>query len=523
MVLRFLGSKYVWLVFAVVCLALYTWRPNPEPDTTHYLDIARTLATQGQAATYHLQVTSQRIPDPDLLWPPGYPVLLSLCLRLGCTSVQATSLVSLLSHTAVVVLLLVLLRRPEWALLGLIVWLQLIWGCGVARMAMSEAPCFPLAVGALIACGFAPGGSRSRLLGMSALAGVLGGSAALTRWVGISVVPAFLLGGVLLAVLYRRDRGLRTQALVAGGGAALVSALIVLLWLARNHLLNGSLLGPVRPPSELTLAPVLRELLSNLSAGAFLPMALPLLLGLALAPSNRDLVPPGEEQSRRRVHLESSVILLSVWAFVYLALVLWQQTTTKMDPLGPRFLFAGYGAVLLVALLTLEAKCQVAPRHVRRLQLAACLLAPVLLLPGVGRALAYRPDPPNPTFEWVARHTPPDALLIGHKIWDFRPATGRTVLESGEFYEGAPALEGPPVAAFLRKHGDAFPNAYLIVREPDYAAARESFAAAGITLRIVHEDYTAISTQPPTPVEILQLTHWPGRAQPPEAVSKLPQ
>lgn len=481
---RISATRCVGPVLALVCVALYSWPQMYSPDSKHYLDIARTIATEGQVATYHLQVTAQRVPDTEIPWPPGYPYLLSLWMRLGCDDAKAAWAVSVLSYGAVALLLLCVLRRPEWLLLGTVMWLWLIWNCEVVTYAWSEGPFFALLLGAAIAWGVSLGAGWPRALGMAFLAGVLGGAAVLTRYVGVCIVPSFFLAGVVVAASPGRDRGERAKAVVVGAVAGLVAAVAMLLWMWRNQELNGSPLGPARIPSDLAMRGVLWPL-ALLLASTGTAVGLPVAVSHALARPSQSDASADSGESTRTAFLSATALLMGMWVVVYVVFLVWQETTICIDTLSDRLMFPAYAGGLMGGLLLLESRCALSPSQARRLGMAAGVVALVLLLPGA-RMFKNPHTVRNRIHDWVAQNTAEDALLIGHHAWNVRHATGRTVLESGSWWEGKRALDGSAVSTFLGRHGRRFSEIYLLVSDVDWPAARDSYGAAGLKLTPIY-------------------------------------
>jgi hypothetical protein len=516
---RIADSRCAVLLFAIFCIALYSWRPSLSLDSVHYLDIARTMATEGQAATYHLLPTSQRIPDTSLFWPPGYPWALSLLMRLGLSNDMAAFGMSTISYAALVVLLVCVLRRQKWMLLGVILWLWLIYDLGVIKFAWSEGPFMSLVAGAVVVWGLALRASWPRALALASLAGALAGTAALTRYLGLALVPAFVVSGVLVRTLARADRSHSRNAVLWGLWAATVAVAVFGLWVWRNYAVNGTLLGPERAPGQYTYVHSLARLVWYLSRHG-LAMLLPLLIALTGADPNEVPANGANGLDVRRLSLSSSSVLACVWSIIYTVLLVWQEAQVQIDAVNGRLLFPAFAGILLAGLLYGEATRHLRTAQLRQLRFVALAVAPLLLVPGlrelsdVGSTTKNARGSPVPMsmfatdtiIDWVCRNTPRDSLLIGERLDLLRYKTGRVELSSRNYYlQQNRTLNSRMVLIFLHRHGGRFRNVYIVVANGDLPHVRVSFAEAGILLEPLYSERHNCDDG----VSILQIKSWP--------------
>ncbi|MBD3292632.1 MAG: hypothetical protein GF393_06880, partial [Armatimonadia bacterium] len=196
-------SSHQWLVViafaAVVALGCRDMHFNA--DTLHYVDVARTWLEDHTLATWHLNLSSERVPATEILWPPMYSILLAGPLALGLSAEAATWLVAVVSHLVLLWLLVALSRRVEWGILLGLLLVHMAFRQGVSFRAFSETPFMTFSFGALVAMAFALQANPSRSPGfrdlwLGLLAGFLAAAAALTRHIGLVLLPALGLVGL---------------------------------------------------------------------------------------------------------------------------------------------------------------------------------------------------------------------------------------------------------------------------------------------------------------------------------------
>ncbi len=465
------------------------------PDSIHYADVARTLLGQHTAATWHLTLNSQRVPDPQLYWPPGYPLLLAGAMAAGASLPIAAWIVAVLGWTATLVLLVCWLPRAEWGLLGVVSFVYLIFVCGVAFRAWSEPPYCALMLGALICLAMALSRPRARhTFGPGFAAGLLVGGAIMFRYPGIALVPALVLTALVAPISGPRHLRVRIVGLLAPLAGA---ALIVGPWVARNLALTGAAFGPERPVSTRALPDIFAALGRSVYAdfGAILLALLFAAVGYHVARRGDDTQGPPPD----RPFLRTLAIVALLSAVCQLALTLFTHALYQVDePPGARYFFPAY-LCLLMAGLALIAPAR-APNLRRRWPAVALLTLLLVLGPLLAERAATDVTPRRTALEaWVEANTAPNALIIGHRAWPVRFYTLRPVLESGQVADTS-IYDGPEVARFLRRFGERFDGVFLLlpdtIPESKRAVILQSYRLAGLTTEETTDVPTRAHDQP---------------------------
>jgi hypothetical protein len=479
-------------------------------DTLHYVDVARTWLSEHTLATWHLNLASERVPATDILWPPMYSILLAGPLALGLSPEAATWLVAVASYVVVLWLLAAVSRRLPWGVLLALVFVQMMFAHGLAFRAFSETPFMAFSFASLAALaltlqGPTRNGWRSRTIWPALLAGGLAAAAALTRHIGLVLLPALglvCLFGPLGAAAHRvKTRATAVVGLAVGAGLPLG------LWFARHWMLGGSYFGPERPPSAWSV----QELLRRAGQGIYIDATMPLLV-IAAATLGYHLLQRDERASWRSfaVALAAGAVLFAIFHEVG---TLASHGMYRLDnpPEGRQF-FPGYAALLVAgaALISLARPPEQALR--RRWALIAVVSLPILIGPLFAGAAALDLSPSRTAVdEWVEQNTSPDDLIIGWRAWTVRYFTGRPVLQGGMVTEPS-VYSGGSVAEFLERFGSEFTGAYLLVPEGrrDARRAARTYSEAGLKLEQVAQvdirdvrHYRGVST-----FRIYRVTGW---------------
>jgi len=238
-----------------VTLAATRNGPGIAPDSVVYITTGRSIFLGHGAA--------------DLVaWPPGYPLLIAGAMLFGFDAETAARLVSALCLALSVYPVFALGRILGGRLAGYLSSLALLilWPIALASVyAWSEPPyvLFSLcAVLCLTSLGARPPpGTRRWLLGAAA---ILAGMAALTRYIGISVVAAGF-----LVILLDRSLELRRRA-VEAVGFVFVAAPPAGMWVLRNLSATGTLAGERLESSRGIVenaTAVIRQLVRDLTSG----------------------------------------------------------------------------------------------------------------------------------------------------------------------------------------------------------------------------------------------------------------
>ncbi len=452
--------RWVWWL-AMGCallLAVACHRMQFSPDSIHYADVARTLLHEHTAATYHLTLNSERVPDPRLYWPPGYPLMLATVMATGASVQTAAWVIAVLSFTATLVLLVFWLRRAEWGLLGAVAFIYLIFVCGIAFRAWSEGPYAAFMVGALVCMAAAIASAdtwRATWLGL--IAGGLAGGAAMCRYPGIIIIPALALAAMVAPLKRENAWSVRWSALVPMLGAA---ALIVVPWLARNISLAGVAFGPPRPPGHRPLSMLIGLLGQStyLDFGAILLALLFAVMGFRRARRDR------RDDATRPAFLSTLAIAALLCAAAHLATVMLTHILWQVDePPNTRYFFPAYLCALLAGLAMIAGMAPPARVLRQRWPLVLALALPLVLAPVVAGLVAHDVTPDRTALEdWIETNTGPDDLIVGQRAWPVRFYTGRPVLQGGQTADPS-VYDGVLVARFLRRFGERFTGAWLLI------------------------------------------------------------
>ncbi|MCC7264874.1 MAG: glycosyltransferase family 39 protein [Candidatus Latescibacteria bacterium] len=325
-----------------VLLATLRYGAGLSPDAVGYIGVARQLLAGNGVSGYEGQ--------PFVIQPPLYPVLLALAGWLaGADPLHLAPLLNALLCGVAVFLTAQLCARhrqlyPSLASFGPALSL-LSWPFfAVGVMAWSEPLFITLGLAALLSLGRYLDEER---LGWLVAAGVAVALACLTRYIGL----AFLLaGGVLVCWRSARPLAQRLAHLVCFGA---IAGLPLVGWLARNHQLTGTWLGP-RQASAHTLAENLGLTCAGL-AGLWVPevLGIPRLLRLGLAGAVAlALLAAALWLARRWRTTGAGLALVAGWGGAYVLFLIFTSTTTAYDDINLRLLSPFYpcGAVLVLAL-----------------------------------------------------------------------------------------------------------------------------------------------------------------------------
>ena len=309
------------VIVVVTALVLVSWVgprvPGFTTDSEAYLDVARSLLA-GQGLVQHVaDFWRPRVPDPLGLWPPLYPLVTAGLARLGAPLEVAARLVSALSFPVFALLFLSLatelLGAAVPALAITIVTVSTLAIAFAAGMAWSEMLYLALSTGALLGLVrvAAPvrGWREATPLRLAVLAGACAGLAALTRYIGVILIPV----GLVWLLLTRGP----TRTLVTW---LVCAALPPLAWSVHNVVRFGNALGPGLPLSHASVLGVAAQLLPALRWG-FVPW-------------------PIEASGPASAVFVAGLVALGAFAWAIG---------------GPRALVAGYVAAYLVTLVTLRA------------------------------------------------------------------------------------------------------------------------------------------------------------------------
>ncbi|MFW5869166.1 MAG: hypothetical protein ACOCX2_15175, partial [Armatimonadota bacterium] len=405
----------------------------------------------------------------------------------------AAAIVAVLSLVPTLAILVAVARRIEWALLLALLLIHMTFRNGIAFRAFSETPFIAFSFAALVVMALAlqskGAGSwpwRALLLGLAA--GALAACAALTRHVGLVLIPALGLMGLFGPAVHQA--GLLKPRIASLAGLAVGAGLPLGLWLARYWIAGVSYFGPERPPSRRTIV----EVFGLAAQGIYIDAALPLLAIIAALLGYHFL--KRHEQPGPRSFALAIVLGATCFALFHEAGTAASHAMYRLDnpPEGRQF-FPGYAALLLIAaaLFSLARPPESGPRWRWPIIVVAAL--PIVGGPLLAASVAHDLTPVYSHVDrWIAANTSPDDLVIGWRAWTVRHHTGRPVLQSGMVTEPS-VYDGAAVARFLERFGSHFPEAWLLVPvgRRDAERAPASYREAGLDLEQVAElDVTGV-------------------------------
>jgi len=417
-------ADLIWcaaLSFVALAVTLAATRNGPgiDPDSTVYITTGRSIFL-GHGAS-------------DLVeWPPGYPLLIAGTMLFGPGAVTASRLVSALCLALCVYPMFKLGHLLGGRLAGYLssLSLLLLWPIAlVSAYAWSEMPYMLFSLGAVLCLTFlgtsASPTTRRWFLGGAA---VLAGMAALTRYIGISVVAT----GFLVILLDRRLELKRR--VVEAVGFALVAIPPVGVWVLRNLSATGTLAGErsesTRGIVENTMAVVrqlVRDLTSGDAVGALWPPGAILVAGLGgiLILAMILIATKGDDSRPLLRPFLSRASVVVAYAVLYLVALIGIASLWDFLPIYVRFTVPAYPflAVLLVSFgCRVAAGMRAGPYRsafagsfAAVLLLLAALQVPstTLIHHGAQRGLSYNSPfwRDAPSLAWVESTLPADATV----------------------------------------------------------------------------------------------------------------
>jgi len=438
------------------------------PDSTVYVDAANHIAAgEGFTTTILFTDSEPIVPTPLTTWPPLYPATIAGVHKLGISTAVAARIVPLVAFSLSVVLLWLIAsmlfgRTVAWiSALLLIIFPEMT---RVAATAWSES----LFVFLLLAAVWATTRSLSQTsLGRRNLLLILGGlamgGAALTRYVGIVLIPV---GGVLLIVSLWTNRP-RTDWLLGPVFWCLAAGIPIGAWLLRNLLVAGNFAGE-RKLSEVGPLFLAKTVLYGLADDAFaLVGKLTILPDLLRLGSGFEVMEAKAVRiailaivllallmalRRNRIRIALADAFPTLWGSrgmrfavgmgvgYLVALVALRSVVGTADLLGSRILMPSYPLLLVgvVAFIVVVAS-KLNPRLPRYLAGGVAALSAIaiigVMLPeslSAGGPTLGRPDPPT-SVSMLADITGPDSFLVGYGVKDYNFYLGRPVLSMSTY------------------------------------------------------------------------------------------
>lgn len=466
----------VVVVVAVVALAGFntlTRLRHFSPDSYFYLQMAENAASgRGLSHTTHDIATVEHLdsvdePLPTTIWTPLYPILIAALHKFGLDLTDAALLVSWAGFAATILVMFFLVRRTHGEPLAFLSAAYLTLNGSLAYVtgyAWSETTgiAFTALTFYLVAL-LRDGTTRPRTVAV--LAGAAAGLAFATKY---ALLP--IMGLAALALLEKSDLKRTARTLFFYGLGFLVIAAPVF---ARNWLVDGSPLGPGRPPSDrglvhnlfdlggaFTLAVVPPHFISPaIQATVCWALILVLLVSLAFGRARRRMG-AALRTCLMPAFWQGNCRLLTLWGAGYLLFLAVYRTFVWVDPLGPRLASPGVVAIVVPALafatcaLRLRTRGAIAAAWVM-LVLSAAAGARLALAPPVDDLERYlRQSERN---RWLAEHTRAGDLIIGDHLEAFpRFVPGRTIVNFLEWPGMDPPLDYDRLMRVVARHGASY-------------------------------------------------------------------
>jgi uncharacterized membrane protein (UPF0136 family) len=502
----------IWLAITAVVMAIPTIYFGFSPDSGHLIDIAENLSQGRGLTTYYLSADSGAVPSGDLLWPPLYPVVLAIFLKLGMGAGLACRLINILSFMAVTAFIFVVGEAYKPKLLSglaLGLWLLTAVNLLIANYAWSE-PLFLALAALLFAFVFRMVKSgRFGFLNFLVL-GIIAALATLCRFIGITLLVPIVYLGLRISAGSRFNIG---RALAKIAAASTGFALLLLPYmLYRASRTEGTVLPP-HPEASLSVVHNLVQLINAVVTDfAFVFVIVGILFFLLNGFKRGGLV------SSLRGTFDTFTITISIWIVSYIGLMLIITSIIGIDEMNTRFVSPVYPfAVLILAYFMVNLLGE--GLSVERITGRGLIILSVALVIGSLHLAKdeYKKlkedssrrseDGYTHLMNWIESSTSPDDLFIGDWIWEVRFRTGRVVLES--VHPPKPELTPSNVAAFLKRHGSRFATIYYVYEATPEQNAIDNvvreFGREGMKLkRVADFDYCR------RPLTVFELTAGPG-------------
>jgi hypothetical protein len=334
------GALLIWL-----CTARYgagLW-----PDAVKYIAAARSIL-HGEGLLIHYA-----IPGPFIAWAPLYPMLLAVISEtfhadpFHISNIINAGIFGLIIFTACMIARKQLSFSPAFVCLTAIfvVFSESLFN--ISLYASSEPLFIFLSLIAILSAdSYRKKNDLPSLLFFSAAIGL----ATLTRYIGVSIIPL----GILLIVL--SNKGMLKSKIYHLVIYGILSIVPICLWLLRNYIVSGTLMG-VRAPSQHTL-------LQNIyySFVAIIGCQFPhnIIISLMIIAYISIIVVVFGLKNYKRFHLEnfysflSQSWVLSVYVASYTLFLLISSTTTAYDTINDRLLSPIYVPSILLILFSVE-------------------------------------------------------------------------------------------------------------------------------------------------------------------------
>ena len=250
------------LAFALVLVITDPPGPGLDPDALSYLGSAESLAAHGEYRIPRAKWTSADSTEPLARFPPAYPTVLAIPLRLGMAPAQGARLIEAIAACITVTTLMLLVSAAASPSAGVLLALALF-----AMTSMHEVHVSVLSEPLFLACMAVALAAMVLAPDRPLRAGIPAAVGAMTRYAGASLVGAVALWALLQPGRWHQRMGRATL--------ALVPALVLQgIWVLRTRAVAGqgeirkfALYGNLRPMLEQGGRTLAAWLIPDASAG----------------------------------------------------------------------------------------------------------------------------------------------------------------------------------------------------------------------------------------------------------------
>lgn len=416
---------------AAVTLLATARGPGLTPDSINYFSAGLSLASGHGLVTFNGTTLVQ--------FPPGLPALLALAAQLGVGPDMASRVINAAAYAATVVIASMLLRqhvRSIKLVCGAVVLVALnVTLLGVAQMAWSEI------LFVLVTLAFVLVLERlcraARPAAWIAAAAVLVWTAFMLRYAGVALLPA----GAIAVLIGRQRRGWR-DAFGYAVAFGMVSLVAPLAWMARNYIVDGTLLGP-RTPSPDSLLTTLQRFVAILGrwivpspapvvvqavcGAAFVVAVAAAFVWIVADPGRRRVFVQGDAISADDTRDLRPLLPLACLVVFYSGYLIAAQLNVAFDPINSRLMSPLFVPLVVLVAVGLDRGRAVIPAAARRTTTTVVSVALVVLViaqAGLAVRLAWisgRDGVGYATAEWqnselaaLAREVPPTAHLYSN-------------------------------------------------------------------------------------------------------------
>lgn len=460
------GNPVFWLALTLIGLIIPLSHFSRTPDSIHYYDIANNVSIGKGLTTYHLTADVHEIPSPEIMWPPVYPLILAVFLKLGISAGLATIIVHVIAFLIITYALWrigLLLHSRLLGALNVGLWLIVALQTDLPTHPLSE-PVF-IAISLLLLLIIIDTIKYKKYsFGYFFIAGLLAGLAFLTRFAGAALIIPVLAVPFFLLI----TRSLKIPDFLKIISGLLIGLIITIVPYLIYNLQSTEQLMPLnRAITEKGL--FFNAVRIIITAGKDMLIAFAIIAFGFLFVAARELSKSYKEKGVFRIII--SILLL--WIITYSCLLLYVTSRYEMDTISTRLLIPIYPIIIILMSYLFVASSS----KLESMQTAGrpVLVSMLILLAVAGASamqlkenikamyLTSQKSQYPPLSAWIKGNTGSNDLVIGERIWEVRYSTGRVVLESG--YPSQPPLTDSSITAFLNRFGNNFDDIYLTQNE----------------------------------------------------------